>query len=158
MPTNEIIKKEFKDNLYRIYNFGFDRWAVYTQAFLETGNFSDGLSPYYNFFGLKAHADWMGDSVEFKTKEFVDGKEITIIDKFMKLPDAYTALTYYDHKIKTMYPNAYAVRGNYQSYFRELVSGNNADGYKWATDPSYADKLINLYADLDKRGEFVVTG
>ena len=87
-----------------------------------------------NFFGLK------GEGSATKTQEFINGQWITITDSFIDFPDLLACVIYLvDHWYKD---------------FKTYKGCNNAttreDAAKWlvkegyATDPTYADKLIEL--------------
>jgi flagellum-specific peptidoglycan hydrolase FlgJ len=144
-------KEEFKSALYLAEVQKFDKWAIYTQAYLETGNFSSSLCEVFNYWGLKWREKMGTHWVEKRTKEIVNGKEIEIIDKFQAFGSQYQALTEYTYKIKHDYPNAYVERDNYRKFFCGLLNGVN----QWSTSPTYADNLINLYERLKDGGEFV---
>lgn len=109
------------------------------QAILESnwGKSSLSVEPNNNLFGIKG--EYNGKYVTLPTKEFENGKWVTINAKFRKYPSWRESIR--DHSDLFNRLSRYAnLRGctDYKlacKYVRE-------DGY--ATDPSYTDKLINL--------------
>jgi len=89
-----------------------------------------------NYFGLK------GDGSSASTKEFVNGKWITITASFIDFPDLQTCVSYLVERWYKDFKN-YKGINNASS----LVAAANMlvkEGY--ATDPMYAQKLINVIA------------
>lgn len=109
------------------------------QAILESGWGRSALSqaPNYNLFGIKG--EYNGQYCLFNTQEYVNGKWITIKDKFRKYPSWLQSIQ--DHSALFNRYDRYAnLRGNYN--YRDVCIKVREDGY--ATDPSYSSKLINL--------------
>ena len=111
--------------------------CVAAQWALESG-FGAHLSGKNNFFGIKGTP---GTTVS--TKEFVDGKWITIKDTFKDFTGPYDCVKYL---VKRWYRDY----GDYQGVNRaasreECAKLLVAEGY--ATDPGYAEKLIKLMND-----------
>ncbi|GHV39148.1 hypothetical protein FACS189490_02280 [Clostridia bacterium] len=110
------------------------------QAILESGWGSSGLTQKANnLFGMKKSSDWKGKTVTAATKEYENGKEITINAEF-KAYDSW-AESVADHSALFNRLSRYAnLRGltDYKlacKYVRE-------DGY--ATDPAYTTKLLDI--------------
>ena len=55
---------------------------IIAQAILESAWGGSKLARYHNYFGLKAGRGYKGKTVDFKTKEEVKGKSVTITDTF----------------------------------------------------------------------------
>ena len=55
---------------------------IIAQAILESAWGGSKLAAYHNYFGLKAGKGYKGKTVDFKTKEEVKGKTVTITDTF----------------------------------------------------------------------------
>jgi len=55
---------------------------IIAQAILESAWGGSKLAAYHNYFGLKAGKGYKGKTVDFKTKEEVNGKTVTITDTF----------------------------------------------------------------------------
>ena len=88
----------------------------------------------HNYFGLK------GKGSTANTQEFVNGKWITITDSFINFPDIESCITY-------LVGHWYKDYNQYQGVNRAINRNEAArllvqEGY--ATDPTYADKLIAL--------------
>ena len=109
------------------------------QAILESnwGNSSLSVEPNNNLFGIKG--EYNGKYVTLPTKEYMNGKWVTVNAKFRKYPSWKESIA--DHSALFNRLDRYKnLRGctDYKlacRYVRE-------DGY--ATDPSYTTKLINL--------------
>jgi len=87
-----------------------------------------------NFFGLK------GEGSSTKTQEFINNQWVTITDSFIDFPDLLACVMYLvDHWYK-----------DYKQYKGCNNAGTRDDAARWlvnegyATDPTYADKLITL--------------
>ncbi len=87
-----------------------------------------------NFFGIK------GSGTKKLTKEFIDGKEITIEDEFQDFESPEDCVQYLVDRWYKDFKNHKGVNraGSREEAARLLV----AEGY--ATDPKYAEKLINI--------------
>lgn len=119
---------------------------VAAQWALESG-WGKHISGKHNYFGLK------GDGTATSTKEFVNGKWITITASFIDFPDLQTCVSYLVDRWYKDYRNFKGVNNA-----ANLVAAANAlvkEGY--ATDPLYAQKLINVIAgkeDLSRAAVF----
>ena len=110
--------------------------VVAAQWALESG-WGKHFSGKWNAFGLK------GPGTKKKTKEVVDGKEITIEAEFLDFEDIADCV---DYLVSRWYRNYNEYEGiniarSREEAARELVK----QGY--ATDPEYAEKLIKLMDD-----------
>jgi flagellum-specific peptidoglycan hydrolase FlgJ len=97
-------------------------------------------SKYNNYFGIKAGSSWKGDYVLLSTKEFVNGKYITINDKFRRYPSFTASVSDYISFLKgnARYKNVFAQK----SVLGQLQALQNA-GY--ATAPNYANVIYGIY-------------
>lgn len=108
------------------------------QAILESGwGRSDLSTSAHNLFGIKG--SYNGQSVVMRTREVYGGRSVYINDNFRAYPNNSTSVE--DHGnflyVNSRYRNLLGDR-NYVSVANKL----RADGY--ATDPVYANSLINL--------------
>ena len=110
------------------------------QAILESGWGTSALATQANaLFGIKADSRWSGKTYAKQTKEFVDGKEITITANFRAYDSWEHSLS--DHSAFLIAGARYAaVIG--ETDYKTACTAIHAAGY--ATDPGYAGKLINL--------------
>jgi len=126
--------------------------TLITQAILESsGKYNgkwvvggSGLSrKANNFFGIKAGSSWKGATYEVKTDEYINGKWITITDKFRKYPSPKESLKDYINFLSQNTRYAQVLRAKtVEDQFRAL----KAAGY--ATAPSYVQTLIDVYRPL----------
>ncbi|OFI47529.1 N-acetylmuramoyl-L-alanine amidase [Floricoccus penangensis] len=145
---NKVSKEEFiKDiapaaqNVQRSY--GIRASLIMAQAILES-NFgqSDLASKYNNLFGIKAGTT--DKHIKLETKEYIDGKWITIKDDF----------AWYNSWSDSIIAHAKLMREGVdwdKNLYEDVIA---ADNYKdaaksiedagYATDPTYADKLIEV--------------
>lgn len=99
-----------------------------------------------NFFGLK------GSGSTKSTKEFINGSWITINDSFLDFPDLETCVFYL---VERWYKD-------YKTYQGCNRAGTAEDGARWlvkegyATDPTYAEKLIRVMQQQAKKTAPVV--
>lgn len=70
------VKKYAPDYGIKVYS------PIIAQAILESAWGGSKLAAYHNYFGLKAGKTYKGKTVDFKTKEDVKGKTVTITDTF----------------------------------------------------------------------------
>jgi len=107
--------------------------VVAAQWALESG-FGKHFSGQWNAFGLK------GSGTERETKEFINGKWITIRAGFIDFPDLQTCVSYLVDRWYRDYKN---YKGVNRAVSREDCARLlQKEGY--ATDPSYPEKLIRL--------------
>jgi len=109
---------------------------VAAQYALESGwgRYQSGKN---NFFGIK------GQGTKKETKEFVNGKEITIVDEFQDFASAKDCVQYLVDKWYKNYKSYKGVNNaaNRNDAARMLVTE------KYATDPKYAEKLIEIMSN-----------
>lgn len=123
------------------------------QAALESGwgkreiRMADGSSS-FNLFGIKANADWNGKVAEVMTTEYRNGIAYKQVEKFR----AYSsyAEAFQDHA---------NLISNNPRYAGVLQQGGDAAGMAqaiqkagYATDPLYADKLVNVMGKINLAG------
>lgn len=119
--------------------------TLIAQSALETGwgkhipKRADGTSS-YNLFGIKAGANWNGDTVTKTTLEFVNGVAEPRREAFRAYGSLNESLTDYVRLVgrAPRYQDAMKVGTDASAFFSELQQA----GY--ATDPSYAKKAITL--------------
>lgn len=107
------------------------------QAALESGWGKDAAGN--NLFGIKADRSWTGPTIAFRTTEHLDGKNVSLVDKFRR----------YDSWLASMVDHAQFLLKNprYAKCFKQTTGPDwarelQAAGY--ATDPAYAEKLIDI--------------
>jgi len=106
---------------------------VSAQWALESG-FGKHISGENNYFGLK------GTGTLRNTKEYINGKWITIQDTFLDFPDLETCVHYL---VERWYKDYHVYKGcNNAADREEAARWLVKDGY--ATDPTYASKLIKV--------------
>ena len=108
------------------------------QAILESNNGNSGLTKKANnLFGMKG--SYKGEYVTMSTKEFEDGRYITINAKFRKYPD--WAASVRDHRELFFRLKRYEnLRGEMD--YKKACENVRRDGY--ATSPTYTQSLIGL--------------
>lgn len=120
--------------------------VMIAQAILESGWGSSSLSkaPNYNLFGIKG--SYNGNSVTMQTKEYINGKWVTIYDQFRAYPSFRESLQDNARVLKTtsfssgVYFYSGAWKSNTKSY-RDATSWLTG---RYATDPSYNTKLNSI--------------
>lgn len=114
------------------------------QAALESGwgkrqiQYTDGR-PSFNLFGIKAGKNWQGGVVETVTTEYIDGRPQKIKEAFRAYPSYEEAFRDYAHLLQTHPRYAAVLKSRSATAF---AWGLQQAGY--ATDPHYAEKLINI--------------
>jgi flagellar protein FlgJ len=123
---------------------GVDPSVLVAQSALETGWGKHVISDKYgrssyNLFNIKADKRWSGDKVPVQTIEFKDGLAVKEDANFRRYRNISDSFTDYAQFILTepRYNNARQAQDG-KDYLRALQSS----GY--ATDPNYADKVIEL--------------
>ncbi|AGK86545.1 lysozyme [Synechococcus phage S-CBP1] len=112
--------------------------VVAAQWALESG-YGKHTSGKNNFFGLK------GSGTERETKEFINGKWITIRAGFIDFPDLKTCVSYL---VDRWYHDYKTYKGVNRAVSREDCARLlQREGY--ATDPAYPEKLIRLMSEND---------
>ncbi len=127
----------------RLSNAGFNPLYVFVHIYHETGGFKHIIGK-HNYWGIKAGNSTI-DKVKVKTHEYVDGKKISTFAYFRDWHTLEKALDWYMSLIKRLYPNSYKNRNiDFDLYAEGLISGV----YKYATDPTYVEKLTKLFLHL----------
>lgn len=150
IPTEFSSPQEFIASLMPIAEqqaeaLGVDPKVLLAQAALETGwgqrmiQRADGESA-NNFFGIKADHRWSGEAAMTKTTEFLGGKAMTVSAPFRAYASPEESFSDYVQFIKQSerYQPALASASDPAKYVRALQEA----GY--ATDPSYADKILGI--------------
>lgn len=125
---------------------GFPPGVTVAQAALESawGN-SELARAANNFFGIKARPSH--DAIELPTTEYVNGSAARIAAKFAKYASMLECFAERDSMIASLpqYQEARAGVGDPATFVRALAR-------HWATDPSYAEKILLVYRahGLDK--------
>lgn len=121
--------------------------VMIAQGCLESADGNSELAAkYFNHFGMKPGSTWKGTTINFPTKEFEGGKEITINAFFRSYPNLSTGLA--DHIDMLLRVSVYRNNGVFTATTPELqASALLKAGY--ATDPQYANKLIAIITAND---------
>jgi len=131
---------------------GLDPHVLVAQSALETGwgrkviHAADGRSS-HNLFGIKAGSQWQGESASVNTVEYRDGlasiqrERFRVYDSIAASFDDYVDLLTSNPR----YQSALEKASDGREFLREL------QGAGYATDPSYADKIIRIL-DTDTHG------
>lgn len=112
------------------------------QAMLESGTGSSKLTKKANnLFGIKANKYWTGKTIQMKTKENYDGKEVVEMATFRAYDNWDESIE--DHTNFLKKNSIYAQHGVFTAVnYEAQAEAIQAAGY--ATDPNYADQLIAL--------------
>lgn len=135
--------RDFAFNLSWLIEKEWNPWSIFTQAWHETGKFEHVIGQ-HNYWGIKCPKTWSGLRVQVRTHEFEHGERLEKICEFADWATIKDALEFYDDLVRRLYPEAYNSRLDCLAFFRELT----AHELKWATDPSYPEKLSVIYAKL----------
>ena len=119
---------------------------ILAQAALETDWGQKVLPNTHNIFNIKADAGWQGESREFRVREFINGQWVERNDRFRVYPSIDDALR---DRVEFLRENPrYTRAGLFQDGTRGDLRGEaealQRAGY--ATDPRYADKLIEVFS------------
>lgn len=113
---------------------------VAAQAILESNWGKSSLSKYHNnMFGVKADKSWKGLFASYPTKEFINGKYITVQAKFRKYGSVAESIT--DHARFLVVNKRYKKVIGEMDY-RKACTFIKSAGY--ATDPKYTSKLLSI--------------
>ena len=115
------------------------------QAILESGWGSSELAkaPNNNLFGIKDSEDWNGEIVTVPTQEYVNGDYITVNAAFRKYASWNDSVV--DHA--KFFTSTEWRKYNYRKVVNETdyrIAAQELKNAGYATDPSYAGKLISL--------------
>lgn len=120
---------------------------VAAHAALESGWGQHPLGASNNLFGIKAGGQWQGAVTAAATTEYAQGLPMKKVEKFRSYPDAASAFRDYAN-VLTDNPR-YRDALNTGADARAFAQGVARGGY--ATDPTYADKLVRLATQLQRR-------
>lgn len=126
--------------------YGLPWQAMAAQTALETGYGRSSLVQKYNNFGGIKDTDGKNSTAPMATKEFLNGKWVTIQDGFEIYPTPYEGLIAYAqffHKNKR-----YAKALNYPNDPVNFIKEVRKAGY--ATDPNYVAKLVPMINEANK--------
>ena len=117
---------------------GLPAEVLMAHACLETGWLKhipeeDGVSS-KNLFGIK------GDGISEYTKEYLQGKNVTVIAEFAVYPTYMDSIRAYVSLLKRKYPEVWDARKNPEEFFKRL----EASAYN--TDPDFAEKALKVHA------------
>lgn len=128
-----IIQREAKKRGYKYPS------AIIAQACIESANGNSELSSkYYNYFGLKCGVAWKGKSINFHTKEVLNGATVDIRDNFRVFDSMEKGVEGYFDFIST--PRYECLKNATSSrHYLELIK---ASGYATATN--YAQVVYNV--------------
>ena len=115
------------------------------QAILESGWGSSELAkaPNNNLFGIKDSEDWNGEIVTVPTQEYLNGDYITVNAAFRKYTSWNDSVV--DHA--KFFTSTEWRKNNYRKVVNETdyrIAAQELKNAGYATDPSYAGKLISL--------------
>ncbi len=150
MPASFSSPQDFVQQLMPLAKKAADRLGVkpevlLAQAALETGwgrhisRHADGSSS-YNLFNIKAGNDWEGDRVGIRTLEYRNGlarHEHAAFRAYHSYADSFADYVNF-LKSGPRYQSALEQADNPKTFIREL------HGAGYATDPDYANKVINI--------------
>ena len=127
-------------------SLGVDSGVLLSQAALETGwgqkviQCADGSSS-FNFFNIKADANWTGAVVKVPTLEYQNGVAVREWASFRAYNSPEESFADYARLVSEnpRYQQALECAENPRAYIKALAQA----GY--ATDPNYANKVLSLY-------------
>lgn len=134
---------------------GIAHHLILAQAALESGwgrreIQTENGQPSYNLFGIKASSNWSGKTTNITTTEYVNGQP-------QKMKQVFKVYDSYEHAL-----NDYVALLTQHDRYSPVVNAKTPEqgavelqkaGY--ATDPKYANKLINLIQQIKQVGESV---
>ncbi|MAA76325.1 MAG: flagellar assembly peptidoglycan hydrolase FlgJ [Salinisphaeraceae bacterium] len=146
----EFVERYMPDARRAARALGVSPQIVLAQAALESGW---GSSPAgnHNLFGIKADRAWSGASTQQATHEFRDGAMRAERADFRDYASSAESFNDYVQFIKNN--PRYAVALEHDGDDRAYVRGLQAAGY--ATDPAYADKLMQIASQIPVDVAFV---
>lgn len=129
-------------------NSGIPHLLIIAQAALESGwgqrqiMTAEG-TPSHNLFGIKAGKNWRGKVTNIVTTEYIDGKPVKMREDFRVYHSYFAAVTDYVNLLtqSKRYANVAAANTPEQAALALQHAG-------YATDPNYAQKLIQLIQQL----------
>lgn len=138
MTDKEFFEKIKEDVIQDMHESGILASLTAAQAYCESAHGTSGLTQKANnLFGMKGA--YNGQSVTMKTKEYINGKYITVDAAFRKYPSWYASIK--DHSALfnrlARYSNLIGLKD-----YKLACTYVQRDGY--ATSPSYASTLISI--------------
>lgn len=141
---NDFINRLLQPAISAAQNTGIPHQLIIAQAALESGwGKSEILTsqgkPSHNLFGIKASGDWQGDTTEITTTEYIDGVAKKVKAVFRVYASYSEALADYGGLLVN--------NPRYQHVANSGTAERGAQALQrggYATDPRYADKLINI--------------
>jgi len=118
---------------------GFPPGVTVAQAALESGFGGSELSRVANnYFGIKVRPG--GEAIELPTVEYVDGAPVHSTARFAKYASMAECFADRDRMIASL-----AAYSEARAAARDPEAFVHAFARHWATDPSYAEKLLEVY-------------
>jgi len=139
LSSEDYIQKFHKIAIDEMHSYGIPASITLAQGILESGNGNSQLSKKSkNHFGIKCHKGWEGKKVYHD-----DDEENECFRKYRKVSDSYR-----DHSefLKNRYRYSFLFDYKMTDY-KSWAKGLKKAGY--ATNPHYADKLIELIERFD---------
>lgn len=142
--SQPFISRLLRPALQAAQSSGIHPHLILAQAALESGWGKREIltaegKPSHNLFGIKASGDWQGKTTEITTTEYINGTPQKIKAAF-RVYDSYAeSLSDYARLLKN---NPRYQRVAQSSSAEQGAHALQAGGY--ATDPAYANKLINI--------------
>lgn len=142
--SQPFISRLLRPALQAAQSSGIHPYLILAQAALESGWGKREIltaegKPSHNLFGIKASGDWQGKTTEITTTEYINGTPQKIKAAF-RVYDSYAeSLSDYARLLKN---NPRYQRVAQSSSAEQGAHALQAGGY--ATDPAYANKLINI--------------
>ena len=142
--SQPFISRLLRPALQAAQSSGIHPHLILAQAALESGWGKREIltaegKPSHNLFGIKATGDWQGKTTEITTTEYINGTPQKIKAAF-RVYDSYAeSLSDYARLLKN---NPRYQRVAQSSSAEQGAHALQAGGY--ATDPAYANKLINI--------------
>lgn len=136
MTDREFFNKIKDDVIRDMKQSGILASLTAAQAFIESNHGNSGLTQKANnLFGMKG--SYNGSFVTMKTKEYVNGKYITVDASFRKYPDWASSIK--DHSDLFLRLDRYKNLRGCKDY---KTACQNVQKDRYATSPSYASTLI----------------
>lgn len=124
----------------------YANWLV-TQSGIESAWGRSGLSQKYNnYSGIKARKG-IDQSVGLSTTEYVNGERQDGVQQDFAV---YNTVEDWARRYIDLLNNTYQAFTGDISSFPQRLTGDNNKGYRYATDPKYAEKLSNTLASVEK--------
>lgn len=138
MSVNSFIEKISPAAVQEMHDHRIPASLIIAQGICESRS-GDSLlaSKYNNLFGIKAGSSWAGNKVSLKTKEFVNGKYITVYSYFRVYSSWTDSIK--DHTQLLLSPRYKNIVGTDYKTACILIK---QDGY--ATSPTYTQTLISI--------------